>query len=83
MSKLTPDQVAQLTPNGKILHHLMDAMLVGDEETAKELRKQLVYPAEALLVAKRNMGADWIKKEGLRTEAAEQKYGKDWLNREI
>jgi hypothetical protein len=83
MSKLTPEQVAQLTPNGQLLHRLIEATRVGDERTASELHKQVVYPAEALLAAKRNMGADWIRKRGFRTEAAEAKYGKDWLDREI
>lgn len=83
MSKLTPDQVTQLTPNGQLLHRVGDAMDRGDYEVARELRKNVIYPAEALLAAKRNMGADWIRKEGFRTETAEAKYGKDWLDRDI
>ena len=83
MTQLTPDQVAQLSPNGQLLHQVGEAMRNGDEETARELRKQVIYPAEALLAAKRNMGADWIRKQGFRTETAEAKYGKDWLDREI
>lgn len=80
---MSPEDFARLTPNGQLLHLLGEAMDRGDEETARELRKKVVYPAEALLAAKRNMGADWIRKEGLRTETAEAKYGKDWLDREI
>lgn len=83
MTKLTPEQVAQLTPNGQLLHRLGEAVRRGDDETARELRKQVIYPAEALLAAKRNMGAEWIRKEGFKTETAEAKYGKDWLDREI
>lgn len=83
MSQLTPDQVAQLTPNGQLLHRVGEAVNRGDHETAWELRKQVIYPAEALLAAKRNMGADWIRKQGFRTETAEAKYGKDWLDRDI
>lgn len=83
MSKLTPEQVAQLTPNGQLLHRVVEAARRGDHETARELRKQVIYPAEALLAAKRNMGADWIRKRGFRTETAEAKYGKDWLDRDI
>ncbi len=83
MSKLTPEQFAQLSPNGQLLHRLSEAMRRGDEVAASELRRKVVFPAEALLAAKRNMGADWIRKEGLRTETAEAMYGKDWLDREI
>lgn len=83
MSSLTPEQFAQLTPNGQLLHRVGEAMDRGDYETARELRKGVIYPAEALLAAKRNMGADWIRKEGLRTETAEAEYGKDWLDRDI
>lgn len=83
MSALTRDQVAQLSPNGQLLHRVGEAVERGDHETARELRKQVIYPAEALLAAKRNMGADWIRKSGFRTETAEAKYGKDWLDRDI
>ena len=83
MTKLTPDQVAQLTPNGQLLHRLIEATQAGDEETASKLHKQVIYPAEALLAAKRNMGAEWIRAEGYRTETAEAKYGKDWLDKDI
>lgn len=83
MSSLTPEQFAQLTPNGQLLHRVGEAIERGDDEAAWELRKQIVYPAEALLAAKRNMGADWIRKRGLKTETAEAEYGKDWLDRDI
>lgn len=69
--------------NDEAVHLLVEADRRGDEETARELRKQVIYPAEALLAAKRNMGAEWIRKSGFRTETAEAKYGKDWLDREI
>lgn len=80
---MTPDQVAQLTPNGQMLHRVGEAVKGGDHESAWELRKQVIYPAEALLAAKRNMGADWIRKRGLNTKMADEKYGKDWLDRDI
>lgn len=83
MSSLTPEQFAQLTPNGQLLHRVGEAIERGDDEAAWELRKQIVYPAEALLAAKRNMGADWIRKRGLKTETAEAEYGKDWLDRDL
>ena len=69
--------------NDEAVHLLIEADRRGDEETASELRRVVTYPAEALLSAKRNMGADWIRKQGFRTETAEAKYGQDWLDREI
>ena len=83
MSALTQDQVAQLSPNGQLLHRVGEAVERGDHEAAWELRKHIIYPAEALLAAKRNMGADWIRKRGLNTKTAEEKYGQDWLDRDI
>lgn len=80
---LTPEQVERLSPNGKLLYLVGEAERRGDEETVRELQKQIVYPAEALLAVKRNMGANWIRQRGFRTETAEAKYGKDWLDREI
>jgi hypothetical protein len=83
MTKLTSEQVAQLTPNGQLLHRLGDAIQRGDDASTSDLCKKVIFPAEALLAAKRNMGAEWIRNQGFRTETAEAKYGKDWLDREI
>ena len=69
--------------NDEAVHLVVEAVQRGDHETARELRKQVIYPAEALLAAKRNMGAEWIRAQGYKTETAEAKYGKDWLDRDI
>ena len=43
-------------------------------------RQQLIIPATALMVAKKLSGTQWIRDRKLRTEKAEAKYGKDWLD---
>ena len=43
-------------------------------------RQQLIVPATALMVAQKLSGAQWIRDRKLRTETAEAKYGKDWLD---
>jgi hypothetical protein len=83
MSHMTPKQVSSFTPNGQALVRVGEAIARGDHEAAWEARKDVIYPAEALLAAKRNMGADWIRKRGLNTQKADEKYGKDWLDRDI
>lgn len=80
---MTPEDVSKLSPQGQLLHRIGEAMRRGDEDTVRELQKQIVIPAEALLAAKRNMGADWIRQQGFRTDTAEKKYGKDWLDRDL
>lgn len=78
---LTDEQRKHLTPNQRILEQVWAAEERGDKETARELRKQLVIPAETLMALKKTAGADWIRKRGLRTETADEKYGPGWLDR--
>lgn len=59
------------------------AARAGDHDTALEWLQKAEIPASALLAAKRCNGADWIKRQGLRTETAEREYGRDWLDRDI
>ncbi len=79
--ELTDDQDQRLTPNGRLLAKILEAKKCGDYDLAQELRKDLIIPAETLMATKICMGADWIRERGLRTETAEEKYGKDWLDR--
>ncbi len=44
-------------------------------------RQQLIIPAEGLMALKKSRGAQVIRDWNLRTETAEAKYGKDWLDR--
>ncbi len=81
VTKLTEEEKAALPRDLQILHEINQAYERGDDAAADELRKQLDIPAEALMAAKKSRGADWVRKQGLRTQRAEEKYGKDWLDR--
>ena len=54
----------------------------GDEDTAWAWLAQGKAPAEALLALTWNLGADFIRKKGLKTDLADEAYGKDWLEKE-
>ena len=81
VTKFTEADKAAMSPNVRIVAEINEAYARGDDAAASELRKKLVIPAEALMNAKITRGADWIRERGLRTETAERKYGKDWLDR--
>lgn len=78
---LTEQEKSTLTPNGRLLVEIMEAKQAGDDEKASLLRQNLIIPAEALMALKRSGGAQDIIDWKLRTETAEAKYGKDWLNK--
>ncbi len=80
---LTEAEKAALSPDMRILAEIGEAEDRGDDEAAFELRKRMNYSAETLLAAKLSMGADWVRAQGWKLQAAEAKYGKDWLEREI
>ena len=80
-TKFTDAEKARMRPNTRILAEIHEAYDRGDDAAADELRKQLEIPAEALMAAKQSRGAEWLRKQGLRMETAERKYGKDWLDR--
>ncbi len=77
---LTPEQYNQLDDQGKLLADIMEAQQRNDWDLADRLRQDLIIPAEALMALKRSRGAQVIKDWNLKTETAEAKYGKDWLN---
>ena len=64
----------------RLLMHLSELTNADRWEEAQILRQQLIVPATALMAAKKSMGADWVRKQGLRMETAEAKYGKNWLD---
>jgi hypothetical protein len=68
-----------LTQNGIYLAESQAAGEAGDEETAWAWLKYAELPAYALMTMKVNLGADFIREKGLRTETAEARYGKNWL----
>ena len=77
---LTPEQYNQLDDQGKLLADIMEAEANGDKTKANKLMQDLIIPAEALMALKRARGPQAIIDRKLRTETAEAKYGKDWLN---
>ncbi len=82
-SYLSEEEKIGLDDNCIIAAESLAAGEAGDEETAWEWLSLAEIPAHALLALKRVEGAEYIRKAGLRTETAEQVYGKDWLDREI
>ena len=54
----------------------------GDEDTAWAWLAQGQMPAEVLLAIKWNLGPDFIRKKGLKTDLADEAYGKGWMEKE-
>ncbi|GHU04242.1 hypothetical protein FACS1894158_04140 [Betaproteobacteria bacterium] len=78
-SYLTNAEREGLTQNGVYLAESLAAGSAGDDEAAWEWLKYAEIPAYALMAMKKNQGADFIRRKGLRTETAEAVYGKNWL----
>lgn len=53
----------------------------GDDETALAWLRKVDIPAHTLMAVKKTLGADWIRRHGLKTETADRAYGPDWLDR--
>lgn len=82
-SYLTEEEKVGVSENALCLLESVAADEAGDEEAAWEWLKLAELPAHALLAAKRANGSDWIRAHGLKTDAAEKAYGKDWLDRAV
>ena len=54
----------------------------GDEDTAWAWLAKVKAPAGVLLGVKWGLGADFIRRKGLKTDLADEAYGKDWLEME-
>ena len=68
-----------LTQNAIYLAEGQAAREAGDWDTAWEWMSFVKLPAYALMAMKDTRGADFIRQKKLRTETAEEAYGKDWL----
>lgn len=55
----------------------------GDEGAAEAWMRKCQLPASALLFLKMSRGADHLRDGGYDLSAAEKRFGKDWLDREI
>lgn len=82
-SYLSDERKKGLSENTLYLVESAAADDAGDEETSWAWLRKAELPAHALLALKRVEGSEYIRKMGLRTETAEQAYGKDWLDRNI
>ena len=79
--ELTAEQRAALPRNSKILVAMWEAEDRGDMAEADRLFSALDIPAHTLMAIKNTPGgADWIRKNNLRTHLVEEKYGPDWLD---
>ncbi len=64
-----------------IVREILDLHEKNDREGAHKLMQTLLIPADCLMATKKVMGADWLRKKNYRLDLAEEKYGKDWLDR--
>ncbi|MBE1237400.1 hypothetical protein IHV25_07035 [Phaeovibrio sulfidiphilus] len=78
-SYLTREEYDRLAPDDRTLHDLIMAARKNDWEKGDELLKQVDFPPEALMALRRVKGADYIRDLGVRTQTAETKYGRNWL----
>lgn len=83
MIEYSKEDLERFAPNDDVLPALLDAVKRGDEAEEHRLMKLMIYPAESLMGFKEAFGADWIRQMGLRTDEADRKYGKGWLDRDV
>jgi len=58
------------------------AAAVGDEDSSWAWMAKVEFPHYSLMRLKRNHGAEFIRKFGFKTTAADFAYGEGWLDRE-
>lgn len=81
MIEYTAADLERFAPNDEVLPKVLDAEMRGDEAAACELRRQMIYPAESLLMIRDVLGAEWLRKQGWDTSEAERMWGKAWMDR--
>ena len=59
------------------------AARAGDEDTEWAWLCKARLPVHSLLFLKHSKGPDWVRRCGLDLTPAEEKYGTDWLERDI
>jgi hypothetical protein len=57
-----------------------DAGDAGDEETAWAWLSLADLPAHTLMACKETLGADFLRKIGMKTDSADAAYGPGWLD---
>ena len=79
---ITEAQRAKLDPDMRALADALAAKGRGDMEAYYELLGQVPAPPETLMALKKCGDADRIRRLGLNTSLADEKYGPGWLDRE-
>lgn len=69
--------------NLELIRKGLAAFDAGDYAEMENCTRQMYRDAEDLLSVKRILGADWIRRMGLDTRPADEKYGHGWLDRDI
>ena len=64
----------------RLLTHINELIREDKWDEAAILRQQMHLSAQTLMAAKKFAGPQWVRDQKLRTEAAEMKYGKNWLD---
>ncbi|MDR0634559.1 MAG: hypothetical protein LBF91_06225 [Azoarcus sp.] len=81
-SYMTEAQRQGLSQNGVYLAESQAAEKAGDEEAAWKWLSHAHLPAHSLMSLKKNLGADFIRTKGLKTDSADAQYGLGWLDAE-
>lgn len=83
MRQYTELELKLFESNAENLDRYFEAADRGDEAAELYYFKQLIIPADALLAVKETRGADWIRRQGIRTDDADRMFGPDWLDRDV
>lgn len=83
MAEYSETDLDRFARNDELLPLVLDAARRGDEAEEDRLMRQMIYPAESLLWLKDFLGADQVRAMGLRTDEADRKFGKGWLDRHV
>jgi len=70
-----------LIEQGRIIDKMYAAIDADDWDTATKYGQQLIVAPELARCFKKVFGADDLKNSGLNLSAAEERYGKDWLDK--
>jgi hypothetical protein len=79
-SYLTEAKRQGLSQNGVYLAESQAADEAGDEAAAWQWLSYARLPAHSLMSLKKNLGADFIRTKGLKTDSADAQYGLGWLD---
>ena len=79
---MTAEQRNRLDPEMRAIADALDALDRDDLDTACEHMSKVPAPPETLMALKKCGDAERIRRLGLNTSLADEKYGPGWLDRE-